>query len=1072
MTMATGSMIRTVIHADLSGAHAGEDYHLFANGDRIALRAHTSETRAAARNGAPHLADMPEEQLTHFTEELELRDDCALRVHLAHTTRTFANAESEHGAGNVAFFVPPAPGTAGSVHLAVNYESTVRALLFHHPDLATHDPEVARIVHEHMDHNADIKYAIKEVATRMRSMGDPTPTDGWARQVPNTPPFNARTGMDGKATRYEIHPTPTIKNLVSPIMTMLLKATKNDHRLEGKKWRVQPGQSVAVQPHAPHAPHALKALATIGTDTWSPAIANTSRTHGLETWIHLKDANKRRIEIHMRNYFIRYLGAFIRFFDANDKEISDSGWRPDTGGTDAEVARELGIDYSDMHYLGYLGPVDNIFAIPIESQPGSLDVTVTFPENAVRATLYGSGLGTGRNEWPKSPLVGGILTGFVNIGIPGFMLAYQVGSAVNRVFYKKTGKVMESSALRKTLLRAGFAYFAEGMLEGHPDFHALVGMQNLLFNEAATEILLAVEEWVTTQKVLEAIPFAGWVLLALEVAVGAAQIAQTIIEVTTSPWNIDNKVATTITSTVTIHPDPRHLAFPQGENASYTVRLIYESDKRPTAVIHHLNPPPTPETLTVQFPNNTLGGKVRFEVDYLLGNWMAGQASSGSIDNDEVNATQVDVFLVEIPKPLRATTVYKHEAILQFDEGNYLWQPSQTAPTATQLDVNPTGNAIGDLTGVSLSQRHAMIGFSWQAAGMGIRQCGGTHTGQLYAMMNVDIPGRNMVSVKFPDCGFDQQTQLLYDPFPAKFLMNNGQWVIGADHNPVPDPKDVRLGDYYLDPRPSGLPISGGGGIHLRRVVLDASTRFDMSDQHDRSYGRFDFSPDDRLAFAMHPAGFVIGVSKKTKKMHILAIAPFALPDEVSLVAFPFAGEALNDQRHGLLFNPIAATCSYDGTIFILEEVPRANERPHASRVQAFDLYGNPVSCFRENGVASPFLRIGDETTTVLDIAAVGNEVTTYLYVLYYRDRGLSASDYHVSIFCRGAEVPPQQPLLTTDGVAAARITVDMWHTLYTLNYAMTTNAAGAPSGPREGPDYGPAGMTVPSLSEWIPKNG
>ncbi len=483
-------------------------------------------------------------------------------------------------------------------------------------------------------------------------------------------------------------------------------------------------------------------------------------------------------------------------------------------------------------------------------------------------------------------------------------------------------------------------------------------------------------------------------------------------------------------------------------------------------------PASTPELLYAHFPNNTLGGKVRFEVDYKLEHWMAAQASSGSLNNDEVQAEQVDLFLVQNPVPLRSTTVYKHEAILQFDNGNYLWQPSQTPPTATvgRRDPAPTGNAISDWSGLSLSQRHAMIGFAWKAAGMGIGECGTGAAGQLFAMMNVDIPGRNMVSVKFPDCGFSGSTQLLYDPYPAKFLMANGQWVIGPDHNPTPDPHDVRLGNYYLDPRPAGLPISGGGGIHLRKVTLDATTRFDMSDQHDRSYGRFDFQPDDQIAFSMHPAGYVIGVSSNTKKIHILPVLG-PLSDVASVVAFPFAGEALNDRRRGLIYSPIAVTCSYDGTIFILEDLRGQAGVAHAARVQAFDLHGNPVSCFTENGEPSPFFRIGDASTTVLDIAAVGNEVTTYLYVLYYDGRGLDSSDYHVAIYCRGSQVPPQQPLLTADGVAAAKITVDMWHTLYTLNYAMTTNGAGNPNGPQSGGNTGPAGMTVPSLSEWIPKN-
>lgn len=1069
--MPNETMIRTVVHADLSGHDGAEDSAVFANAERYPLRRHDATTRAEARAAAPHLGAIPDAALTHFSSGLSLRNDSAVRIHLLHPTRGWDAPECEHAPGSVALFLPPRPGAAAEVHLTVDYRSTVRTLLFHHPDLVTHDPEVARIVVEHMEQNHTIASMIEEVAFLLRQMGAPRRDRGWARLVPFTPPANPRTGMTGTETRYEVHPTAEVRRAVAPIMTLLLKATKNDLRLEGKKWRVEPGRSVNV--HSSPAPHALQALATVSTDTWVPALADDRRKHGLETSIELVDAAARRIRIKMKNYFIRFLGAYIRFHDANGKAISDAHWSPDSSGTDTTIVEELGIQSNELHYLGFLSPIANVFAIPIDDSPGELEATVTFPENAVRATIFGSGLGTGRNEHPMTPVVGGVLTGFVNLGIPGYLLAYQVAAATNRIFYGETVKIMEQSNLRRALLAAGMTYFVATAIEGHADFHALIGMSKLLFNEGATSLLLAVEEQIAAQKVLEAIPFAGWVLLALDIATGAAQIAQTIMEVSTSPWNIENQVATSITSKVTIHPDPRHLAFPQGENASYTVRLIYVSDSRPVSVFTANVPDSTPELLSAAFSKNTLGGKVRFEVDYKIDGWLAAHAASATLDNDEVQAAQVDLFLVQNPVPLSATTVYKHEAILQFDEGNYLWQPSKVAPTATvaNRDLSPSGNAISEWTGLSLSQRHAMLGFAWKGAGMGIRACGSGAAGQLEAFLNVDIPGRVMRSVKFPDCGFTGPSALLYDPFPAKFLMENGQWVIGPDHNPTPDPNDVRLGEYYLDPRPASLPISDGGGIHLRRVTLDATTRFDLSEQHDRSYGRFAFAPDDTVAFGMHPAGFVIGVSSKNKKIHILPIADEPLPDDYAVVAFPFAGEALHADRRGLLYNPIAVACSYDGTVFVLEDL-RGQATAHSARVQAFDLIGNPVHCFAENGAPSPFLRIGDASTTVLDLAAVGNEVTTYLYVLSYEGDGLDPSQYRVTVCCRGTQVPPQQPLLTVNGVASAKITVDMWHTMYALNYAMTTNAAGASHGPQSGDGTGPAGMTVPSVSEWIPKNG
>ena len=1061
--------IRAVIHADLSDTHASEEHHLWADGDRHPLRPHTQETRAMARNAAPHLQAVPDHALTHFAENVSLPANSVLRIHTLQTTKSFANPATGHAPGLVAIYVPPADPNE-PVHLRIDYASTAKAMLYHHPDLITHDPDVGRMIKEHIDSDAVTKMIDEIVVPLMRMNGPARPDKGWAHLKPFTPPLNPKTHMDGKTTRYEVHPIPEVKDALGPAMTSVLKAVKNDLRLEGKKWHQEVGKSVTP---AAAPPRALANMANVdarGTGSWQPSLADDRRIHGLEFSIESVNAEQRQLRIHMRNYFIRYLGAYIRFYDAFDNPISLPGWKPVTSDTDVDVVREVGIQYDEVHYIGFLSPVANVFAVPIMDSPGTLDVTVQFPENAVRASIYGSGLGRGSNDWANTPVVGGVLTGLVNLGIPSYMLATQVAAVVNKVFYGKTSGIMAESRMRQLLIAGGMVYFGNTARKGNPDFHALISMSQLLFNEGATDLLLAVQAQIAVERPLEAIPFAGWVLMALNIACGIAQLAETISEVSSSRWNIENIVATSITSAVTVHPDPRHMAFPQalaGTQASYTVRMMFRGnrgDARATRTYSTNVSASTPVTLPASFPNNTLGGEVRFEVDYHIDTWLAGTASSGWIKNDKPNATQVDLFLVENPKPLDRNSVYVHSAILIYDNGQYAWKPTGTAPTATVANRDSSGpNGITEWYGISLSQRCAMLGFAWKAAGMGIVSMPSGSIGQVAAMQNVDIPGRTMVSAKFPPYGFDDTTQLMYDPYPAKFQMRDGNWVLGPDHNPLPDPSDVRLGDYYLDPRPAGVPLLQGGGYHLRRVTLDPSTPFDLDNT--QSYGRFEFPAD---SFALHPAGFVIGVSTKNKKIQTLPIASTPSSDADSIIGDVYAGEALNDQRRGLLFKPVAVACSYDGTIFVLEDL-RGTGAAGNARIQAFDLLGNPVPCFVDaSGAASAVLSVGDAATTVLDIAAVGNEVTTYLYVLSHQNDGLQVSDYNMSIYTRGSNVPPQQPLVTTNGLAAAKIAVDMWHGLYALNYAMTTNAAGQPSGPA-GDTTGPAGRTVPSISEWLP---
>jgi hypothetical protein len=123
---------------------------------------------------------------------------------------------------------------------------------------------------------------------------------------------------------------------------------------------------------------------------------------------------------------------------------------------------------------------------------------------------------------------------------------------------------------------------------------------------------------------------------------------------------------------------------------------------------------------------------------------------------------------------------------------------------------------------------------------------------------------------------------------------------------------------------------------------------------------------------------------------------------------------------------------------------------------------------FDANGKPSPFLVLSTSgENTYLDLAVVGDQTLTYMYVLYYTGDGSLPSDYNMAIYQYGNASPVTSPLLvTTNNIAAAKIAVDLWHTAYALNYAMMTDGQGNPAGPIVS---GTAVRTVPSVSEWLP---
>jgi hypothetical protein len=132
--------------------------------------------------------------------------------------------------------------------------------------------------------------------------------------------------------------------------------------------------------------------------------------------------------------------------------------------------------------------------------------------------------------------------------------------------------------------------------------------------------------------------------------------------------------------------------------------------------------------------------------------------------------------------------------------------------------------------------------------------------------------------------------------------------------------------------------------------------------------------------------------------------------------------------------SPVAVTVS-QGALLVLEEGNR--------RIQAFDVLGNPTPHFA--GSTSSIVQLDDGSSDVvyLDLGADG---LGFLYVLSFVDGGRNPFDYRLDVYT------PDGTLLTrTTGVAAARIAVDTFRNVYTLNYE---TVAGAP-------------RVEPSLSQW-----
>lgn len=1079
-TTTSPQRVKVIYHADLRDAHPDEDYWLVACGRHYPLVPHTSESRASAKIAAPELASTPDECLTHRTvDEVDLPADSTVRVHIRHSLRHSPGAKGDAGFGHVAIHVPPlatqaVAHAAGIVsHKKIDWPSTAIAFVFHHPELICKDPEISDAIHAYMK-SQDIASMFGDLGDVMRKLGLPSETSGWARLVPYTPPKNSTMGQDGNTTYYTLQPTDTVIAAAAAVTRAMMLVTKNDMSLAGKKWTLQSGTAVEQVEHDKQALRLLSRIDAEKGDDWSAALGNTGEIHGLQSSISVLDSGARRVQLTMSNTYMRFLGAYVRFYDADGNPVQAPNWKIDNpGALYNAVCDALDAQYPDLRYLGFLTSVNSYLGVPITSDPGTLQVSFTFPENAVSASIYGSGLGTGSNLWPKTPLVGGVMTGVMNFGVPALMMGF--GAAA--LSYKPLYEFLHDPAVVGVFISLGLSYFgpifAVGAANHQMDWSALSMLGTILFDPALSALLEWIIKTVAVDVLIDMIPFVGWVAYAADVLADVAQMAQTVVEVVQSPWNIENTLSTAITTAVNVYPDPRKQGFPlppTGSTASLQVKMIYHDQTRPTLIASVAVPaesPPIP--LTASFPSNTLGGQVKFEADYYIDTWLAGKATTGLIANDEADIASVDLHLVQYPTPLSDQSVYLHTSLLTYQNDAYVWQRTGSAPTATVsvTDTRSTGNAISIWSGLTHSERHAMVGSAWKAAGMGITSYTNHQGGQLFAMQSGVIPGARQEASEFPSSGLEQQTLLVYDPYPPKFLMDNGNWKTGADGNPLPDPSAPALGNYYVDPRKAAGDPYADGGFHLRKVVLSPPTAFDL-DGDQPSYGRFQFQPD---SIALHPTGAVVAVCTQYAKIQIGQLVLGGAADKDVPMARVYAGQAQVPGRPGLLFHPVAVTCAYDGTVFVLEDTKSGDDNGVVlARIQAFDLYGNPVNRFFDNGnKPTSCLNLSSSgENTYLDLCAVGDLHMTYLYVLYYSGEGSQASDYHMTIYQYGKTAPASNPLVTTDGLAAARLSVDMWHGLYSLNYAMVTDGNGQPAGPRDA-DTGPGGRTVPSISQWLP---
>jgi hypothetical protein len=442
---------------------------------------------------------------------------------------------------------------------------------------------------------------------------------------------------------------------------------------------------------------------------------------------------------------------------------------------------------------------------------------------------------------------------------------------------------------------------------------------------------------------------------------------------------------------VEVHADPAHGAWPvAGRGVRVDGVWLDGAAQAEAAVAGLTTADPQPITLAGVPANRSV--QLACEVTDAAGLRLAAGTAVAPV-NAAPGRRAALVLGEPIPQP-QATTRWQHAWNLAYSAaaGHHWAAGPQSGATRRDLDGSAGGHHLAGLVGLALSADHRSLGYVWQASGQNRPICGsdGPTDAQVYGMQTLGALANPERGLVFVDCAYTAQPNLAFGPTPAD--------------------------GYFIDPR------EGIG--RLRAFQIGAP--FDQRPQAPSS-GRFDVSHLDDLL--IHPAGYALAISYRQNAW--LSLPLTAAPQAV-------AGRSGGQGREpGRLSGPVALALAPDGSVLVLEDGNR--------RIQALDVYGNPVAYF-PGGSALLALPAETRPPTYLDLCI---DASGRLYVLLYLGQGDAPGDYRLDVY-----TPDGQPLTRTPGINAARIAIDRWLNLYTLNFKSLA---------------GPEGRTEPELSVFVP---
>jgi hypothetical protein len=1006
------------LHFDLSHLSPDQPFTLHAGPRRYDLAPHTRQSLARSRRDNAALGLVPDHRVTHFCGPVRLPGDSPLLLRVTapkrnpddlldrliltslHVPRGYRRAalarRQQHLAGR------PLPLPPKLVALGVTDTGSLPAdeVLIDVGDVNTAYDAAESLIFHHAElltlqaaPAADIVGVI-EWANGIDDLAQSIYTQAQAHETDPAKPnwVNSKPGTDwqtGKPGNPIYVWSDATLEYLPKPLHDALQTTKNDPGLQGQCWTVQPGITQLPMTATPAA----------ASSSGSPAeaiytVKQVTPQSGVEHSFSYQPATSTGT-VSLKNYYLRWLQISVDQYGPGGEKV---------GGTQA---------------LGPLSPVDTIMAVPLP--PGWSDFSFPIDAKASRAVVSFGGLGQTPfslgYDWP-----GILLTTVFNYAIPTAFIA--LGVAVDQA-----GPVLSDLAKKiwpkiLTVLEAadeGPIASAVGGGVGLKDVLLAIGnCAGSLFLAAVTgseELEAFVAAAIGESTAEKAEPFLGWVADAIGAAADLASMVETSVEVARSPATMSIDIERALDVSVTANPDPAHQGQWPATATHYTISITYD-DGPVYSYDGQLSPTTQQGPIAHTFTGLPAGGNITVLASfYSVTGWLAGQGQSAPLaaQPGQGSTLVVPPFAIkEYLVPLSAGTTYTLKEKLGFGSGGRVWlaPPAISAPTATvsDLDASNVGNNLGQLGQLTLNEAKSALGYSWQASGQGVplvNTGNQPYTGQEFTYQALCDAAAPQSGLKFSGDGYIAQPCLAFPPPTMATPLADG---------------------FLLEPATSET------AMLLRAVSLAPGQP--MIASPGQCFGRFTGPQDD---LAIHPAGYAAALNAATCKLQVLRLTALTADTSAPAAAI-LAGQGT---RPGLLSAPVAVACSLD-KIVVLQT---SKDHPQGC-VCAFDVKGNPVNCFTGG---TPVAGLHPEGTAHVVVVDLSVESKGYLYVLKYLAPAsglVLASDYRLDVY------NPDGTFLTqVAGLAAARLHVDLWRNLFTLNYEILPGS----------------GRTEPSLAQWIP---